>query len=179
MQQFRDQRFQEARDTLESTDFARFIIDMNSWIDSEEWLAQRRPIDQLLFERPIGVFAESRIQKMNQKLLKAGRRAEVGDLEDWHRLRIMTKKVRYASEPLLGIIGGKKGPSFAKSLSKLQDTLGKLNDLNSIETFLAQVSPSPSQMPEAPKAEPPTADGQRCPIGSDNTYTSMEICKKI
>ncbi|MAQ79524.1 MAG: hypothetical protein CMM19_10245 [Rhodospirillaceae bacterium] len=140
VQQFRDQRFQEARDTLESTDFARFIIDMNSWIDSEEWLAQRRPIDQLMFERPIGVFAESRIQKMNQKLLKAGRRAEVGDLEDWHRLRIMTKKVRYASEPLLGIIGGKKGPSFAKSLSKLQDTLGKLNDLNSIETFLAQVS---------------------------------------
>lgn len=137
--QYRQQRYEEVLKIFESTPFARFIIDTNAWIDSDQWLRLERPIDELMRQRSIGTFAESRLAKMNKKLFKLGTRAENGNLDDWHMLRIMTKKVRYASEPLLDIVGDNEGPRYSKSLSKLQNTLGKINDLNSISRFLNDV----------------------------------------
>ena len=137
---YRKNNFEEVRCFLLSNDFARLVVDTNAWIDSQDWLRHDRPVDQLMSSRPIGEFAQRRLSKMTGKLLKLGGVAEHGNLEDWHRLRIMTKKVRYSSEPLIRITGSEEGLGFAKELSKLQDTLGKLNDLNSIELFLTDVA---------------------------------------
>ena len=137
---YRQKKYEAVKKTLESTRFERFIVDMNAWIDSDQWFRFERPIDQLIRQRSIGTFAESRLADMNLKLLKLGGRAENGNLDDWHRLRIMTKKIRYASEPLLSIVGGKQSRKYTKSLSRLQQTLGKINDLNSISRFLHDVA---------------------------------------
>jgi len=136
---FRQTNYDQVKDVLQSNDFARYIVDINAWVDSGDWLKADRPVDQLLQYRPVSSFAESRLQKMNRKLVRLGQQAEQGSLDDWHRLRIMTKKVRYASEPLLQLIGEEEGARYAKSLSSLQNTLGKLNDLNSISGFLGSV----------------------------------------
>ena len=89
--------FEEVRCFLLSNDFARLVVDTNAWIDSQDWLRHGRPVDQLMSSRPIGEFAQRRLSKMTGKLLKLGGVAEHGNLEDWHRLRIMIKKVKMQS----------------------------------------------------------------------------------
>jgi CHAD domain-containing protein len=74
--------------------------------------------------------------------LKQGAKARCGTLDDWHRTRIAAKKLRYAGEPLFQALAPKIDTErLSKQLSRLQNSLGRLNDLQTITPFLARVRP--------------------------------------
>jgi CHAD domain-containing protein len=75
---------------------------------------------------------------MRRKFAKLGKRALSGSLDDWHRVRIMAKKLRYASESLMPAIGDKVDTGYAKRLTRLQDSLGHINDAHSVRALLGQ-----------------------------------------
>ena len=139
---FRDRVYREAHDELMSPEVARLVVQLNDWIESGNWLKADKPIDVLLVERSAEDFAVPRIRALYAKLLKQGSRARHGTLDDWHRTRIAAKKLRYACEPLFGVLAPKIDTErLSKQLSRLQTSLGHLNDLQTITPFLARVRP--------------------------------------
>jgi CHAD domain-containing protein len=140
---FRGGAYREVCGELTSPNFARMIIQLNNWIEGASWLKSDRPIDVLLLERTAEDFAVPRIRALHSKLLKSGSKARSGTLDDWHRTRIAAKKLRYAGEPLFDALAPKIEPAkLSKQLSRLQTSLGRLNDLQTITPFLARVRPN-------------------------------------
>jgi triphosphatase len=139
---FRAAAYQRALDELTSANFARLVVQLNDWIESRNLLKADRPIDALLVERAAEDFAVPRIRALHAKLLKQGAKARCGTLDDWHRTRIAAKKLRYAGEPLFQSLAPKIDTDrLSKQLSRLQTSLGRLNDLQTITPFLARVRP--------------------------------------
>jgi CHAD domain-containing protein len=139
---FRDGIYREARGELTSPEFARLAVQLNDWIEGGNWLKADRPIDALLVERSVEDFAVPRIRALYSKLLKQGSKARYGTRDDWHRTRIAAKKLRYAGEPLFGALAPKIDTQrLSKQLSRLQTSLGQLNDLQMITPFLRRVRP--------------------------------------
>ena len=129
--------------SLAGDEFARLVVEIDAWIEDGDWLSSARPIDRLLADRPIAEFASSRLQGMHRKFVKLGRRAaNAGKLEDWHKVRIMAKKLRYSGEPLLAALRDEVDLNYAKSLGRLQETLGHINDSHSVRAFLDRVRPA-------------------------------------
>ena len=62
-------------------------------------------------------------------------------VEELHRIRILTKRSRYASEAVVPAIG-EPAKRFAKSMAAVQDELGELNDAAVAETWLAELAES-------------------------------------
>jgi len=139
---FRQRVYCQARGELVSPEVARLVVQLNDWIEGGNWLKAERPIDILLVERPARDFVVPRITALYSKVLKRGARARRGTLEDWHRARIAAKKLRYAGEPMFEALGTEiETERLSKRLSRLQTSLGRLNDLQTIAPFLAQVRP--------------------------------------
>jgi triphosphatase len=137
---FRDRTYREARGELMSPEVARLVVQLNDWIENGNWLKADRPIDMLLVERSTEDFAVPRIRALYARLLKQGSKARHGTLDDWHRTRIAAKKLRYAGEPLFGALGPKiDTQKLSKQLGRLQTSLGRLNDLQTITPFLARL----------------------------------------
>ena len=106
-------------------------------IDFSEWLAIGRwrtdPVDPAIRDRPAEIFAAATLQKLRRRLKREGHGlADLGD-EARHEVRILAKKLRYASEFFVGLFPGKKperrARAFLKALEALQTHLGDLNDL--------------------------------------------------
>jgi len=139
---FRDHVYREARNELMSPEVARLVVQLNDWIETGNWLKADRPIDVLLVERSAEDFAVPRMRALYAKLLKQGSKARNGTLDDWHRTRVAAKKLRYAGEPLFGALAPKiDAERLSKQLSRLQTSLGRLNDLQTVTPFLARVRP--------------------------------------
>jgi CHAD domain-containing protein len=140
---FRERAYCGVRGDLTSPEVACLVVQLNEWFESGSWLKADRPIDALLIERSIEEFAAPRIRAMFFKLLRQGYKARLGTLEDWHRARITAKKLKYAGEPLFGSLAPKVDTErLSKQLRRLQNALGRLNDLQTLPLLLARVRPS-------------------------------------
>jgi inorganic triphosphatase YgiF len=110
---------------LESRTFRLFVFDLFAWAHIGSWREGRKAKAKLL------PFALKRLDRLWERI---ERRA--GDLnrrsdEERHKLRIDTKKMRYAleffKEPLADL--GQARKKFAEAAEGVQDRLGNLNDL--------------------------------------------------
>ena len=140
---YRDRAYADVANYVNGPRFGRFAVRLNGWIESGNWLRNAAPVDRLLRTRPVADFAASRLSEMERKLIKRGRRALKGTIDDWHEARIAAKKVRYAGEPLAMVMSpvsaGRGKPKFTKGLARLQDELGVFNDFSNVPAFLARV----------------------------------------
>lgn len=128
---YRANALKALRAHLAGTDFAHVRAHLDGWIEDGDWLA-----DPASADAPVRDFALDRLQQMRRKFTKLGKRALAGSLDDWHRVRIMAKKLRYASESLMPAIGDKVDAGYAKRLARLQDSLGHINDAHSVRALL-------------------------------------------
>ncbi len=62
------------------------------------------------------------------------------EFDDLHRIRILTKRVRYATEAVAPVFG-RKATRFAEAAAVLQDELGELNDAVVTRAWLSEISP--------------------------------------
>jgi len=126
----RDTAFARALAAIESARFRALVLDVTAWIEAGEWT--RRP-DERVRKRAIAAAAAEDFHRRRKKLLKRGKHIEKLDPKRRHKLRIQTKKLRYASEFFAGAFPGKKSArrrqKFVAGLEKLQDALGDLNDI--------------------------------------------------
>ena len=133
LQQRREEAFARACMAVESTRFRSLVLDAACWVEAGDWTRNPNDLTRMLREQPIVGAAADELRRRWKKLLKAG--AQLGELdpERRHKIRLQTKKLRYASEFLAGAFPGKKAERrrrrFVAGLEELQDALGELNDI--------------------------------------------------
>lgn len=128
----------ELREALASRRAARLLLELGRFRARAGWR------EQALSERSAQLFAPARdaaaelLDRRHRKALRAGRRVESLSRSELHRLRIETKKLRYAAELLRSLY-----PERTKRARKLiarsrdvQEALGAVNDAATAERLL-------------------------------------------
>lgn len=127
---------------LDSRGFRLFIFDLFAWVQSGKWRVGKKACG------PLMQFA---IRRLDRLWLSIERRSnQIGRLSDGerHKLRIDTKKMRYAveflAEPFRRLADDRT--KFVNAAENIQDRLGELNDLATRQELLfAWSQPSASK----------------------------------
>jgi inorganic triphosphatase YgiF len=135
LQHKREDAFARAQAAVESARFRALVLATAEWIESGDWTrnADADDLARVPRERPIAAAAADELRRRRKKILQRGARLKEIDPQLRHKLRIQAKKLRYASEFFAGAFPGKRAArrrkDFVAALSRLQDTLGDLNDI--------------------------------------------------
>ena len=108
-----------AREVIASPRYAKFVLRLGCLFATPE----RTP-----GAPPLKAFAAARLQKRDRSLRKIARTLDVSDPVQVHGMRIAAKKLRYTSEFLQSLFPQKAARDHARSLARLQDVLGEVND---------------------------------------------------
>lgn len=126
----RDKAVGAAQGMLAAEPFQRLLFEFAAWLERGDWLEQGGTAAD---NQSLARFAGRVLSQRRRKLRRArGRLASMTDAER-HRVRIATKKLRYATAFFASLVGDKAQArdhaTFAKALEQLQDSLGELNDM--------------------------------------------------
>jgi inorganic triphosphatase YgiF len=137
----RDAALKRAQDAVRSARFRALTLDVAAWLQAGQWT---NPPDDLVRDRgdlPIAVFAAEQLTGRWRKVRKKGRVLAQLDAPSRHKLRIQTKKLRYAAEFFASQFARKRAvkrrKQFLAALGRLQDALGDLNDIAVHEKHIA------------------------------------------
>jgi CHAD domain-containing protein len=108
-------------------------LDVAAWLEAGQWTAPRHDLVRDQGDLPISNFAAEQLARRWRKVRKKGRALAKLDARSRHKLRIQTKKLRYATEFFASLFTGKQAVKRRKqllpALERLQDGLGDLNDI--------------------------------------------------
>lgn len=131
----REQAYDRVVEAMNSQRLRRLFMDLVAWVALGAWRSGRRS------SKPITPFASKRLTRLWLRIERAGR--TIADLDEHtrHELRIQIKKMRYAVEFLSGLFlhAAKKQKHFVKVVARLQEALGKMNDLATARSIVAAV----------------------------------------
>ena len=129
----RDAALARAQAAVQSAHFRALTLDVAAWLETGLW---RNPQDDLARDRgdlPIETFALEQLTRRWRKVRKKGKILVRLDARRRHKLRIQTKKLRYAAEFFATLFTTKRAlkrrKQFLPALERLQDGLGDLNDI--------------------------------------------------
>ena len=97
------------------------FLELVEWAASDDWVRG-------CADGPIEAFAGKQLDKIWKKLKRKGSKLPDLEEEELHRLRITTKKLRYALEFVAALYSKKRTRKFTKTLEKIQNCLGQLHD---------------------------------------------------
>jgi CHAD domain-containing protein len=129
----RGKAWEQARACVTGTDFAVFIDDIAALAQSRLPLAPGHRL------KPLAARMLAGQAKRARKRGRAARSHEEGDL---HRLRIALKKLRYTAEFFAPLYQKKKVKHYLSQIKRLQDSLGRLNDIAHAHAVIIQLAPS-------------------------------------
>ena len=123
-----DEANRSARRALAARRAQALQLELGGWLAAQPWLAADSDKAQRAWQAPVREHVGSVLERYHRRALKRGRRIGSASLPRLHRLRIATKKLRYAA--------GFFGPLYARNrvkpmlvaLNELQDVLGAIND---------------------------------------------------
>jgi triphosphatase len=122
--------YDKALIAVASPRFARLTLEIALWVEDGDWL--RSPDREAVLQSPIGPFAADALDRLRTTVRKRGEGLKDLAADRRHKLRIRTKRLRYATqffEKAFGDVDGKRRRRFVAALKSLQESLGKLNDL--------------------------------------------------
>lgn len=93
------------------------------------------------------VHAQRMLDKRHRRLRKRGKHLHSLPAAERHRARIAAKKLRYAAEFFSPLFHRGRTSRYIDALSRLQDTLGRLNDAAAAEPLLAATTASAASSP--------------------------------
>jgi triphosphatase len=130
----RDAALTCARDAVQSARFRVLTVDIAAWLQTGAWTS---PQDDLVRDQSnltIEMFASEQLARRWHKIRKRGRVLGKLDARSRHKLRIQTKKLRYAAEFFAALFTTKRAvkrrKQFLSALELLLDGLGDLNDIS-------------------------------------------------
>ena len=138
---------QRARSAMASDRFRALVLETAAWIEVGDWTRNADELGHAIRDQPIAGAAVAEMERRRKKLVKRGKRlSDLGPLRR-HRMRIQTKKLRYAAEFFGVVFPGKKRSrrqkKFINALEQLQDTLGDLNDISVHENLTEHLANAP------------------------------------
>ena len=125
---------------LRSERYAVLLVELRAWLEASGWREQQVSAHSADLFVPIGHVAGRLIEGRRRKALKRG--PELGELSPpaRHEARKDVKKLRYAFEFFHNLYSGKKVKRFARDLMRLQEGLGRLNDVETARRLLARLA---------------------------------------
>ena len=129
----REEGFTQAKAAVKSERYRKLVLDTALWLIAGQWSQSEDSLAQATLQAPIVCCAPEILRKRMKKIVKKSRKADQLDTRGRHKLRIGVKKLRYSAEFFASLFPGKKGrkarKEFEELLKRLQDALGKLNDI--------------------------------------------------
>jgi len=126
----RQQAYVAVRGALSSQRYHRLLLTLGDWLENERW-QESKTVECSVFD-----IAKTTFAKRRKQLKKHGRLLMHAHPEERHATRIAAKKLRYATEFFICLYPKVKTRSFLKTLSKLLNILGKLNDITITEHII-------------------------------------------
>lgn len=104
------------------------------------WMLPRGVADT----RPLlDAYARDVLESLDRKVARKGRRIDWQRAPQRHVLRVRLRRLRYACEFLSGAFPGRDSEPLVRSLKRLQDLLGELNDLEVARRLLREMTGAP------------------------------------
>ena len=102
----REAALSRAQDAVKSTRYHVLTLDLAAWLESGDWTRPRGDRTSDVGEVPIEVSAARQLGRRWKKIRRKGKAVARLDARRRHKLRIQTKKVRYAAEFFGGLFPG-------------------------------------------------------------------------
>lgn len=119
----------------------RLPLALARWIELRGWREGAAPEALARLAEPAADLARDLLDRQHRKVLKRGRRFGRLDAEGRHEVRLAVKKLRYLSDFLLPLCTkDRKAAAFARALSRLQDGLGRYNDVATTDPLLDRLA---------------------------------------
>ncbi|MGK5025270.1 CHAD domain-containing protein [Janthinobacterium sp. RB2R34] len=134
-----------AAEALADTRYTRLMLGLQHWLLACGWREGSTPRQRRALDGPLLRFARVALQRRQRRLRKRGKLLFKGTPDERHQIRIAAKKARYAAEFFASLFKAGKVRAYVQALSKLQDVLGMLNDLQVADTLLNTLA---SQQPQ-------------------------------
>jgi inorganic triphosphatase YgiF len=125
-----------AAETAASERFRALMIEVAAWVETGDWIATASGGSAKSFGREALAVQAAKVRKRARHL----RRLDDGAR---HRLRIESKKLRYAMEAFASLYPRKAAARYAARVKDLQEALGELNDVAVAAPLLATLDLAP------------------------------------
>ena len=136
----------DADSVLDSRRYARLLLQF------QRWLAHLPgECDEGILQKPLTRFARQVLDAAHKDLLRCDAGFARMSGAELHRLRILAKKLRYAAEFFRSLYPDAGASAYIRSLAKLQDRLGRINDAEVARQLVAGVKEG-RVLPEAERA---------------------------
>jgi inorganic triphosphatase YgiF len=122
--------YERVRAAFDIARFTALLLEVGRVAETRFWLNGLEPEVVARLEAPARDFATELLAERHRKAKKRGRGFANLSTEDRHRLRIGLKKLRYAADSFRSLYEGEATAAYMKRLSRLQDVLGHLNDVD-------------------------------------------------
>ncbi len=119
---------EQARHAANSPRYQKLLLNLGAWLNRAAWRRESSKAQRKMLDRPILAVSAGLLNKRHQQLLRRGADLSGLSAPERHALRIAGKKLRYAAEFLSRLYPGAETQAYLKSLGRLQDLLGVLND---------------------------------------------------
>ncbi len=131
--------YAEMRTALATQTYLDFVGQLGTWIAEARW---HRPDDAVapeLLSEPALDFSTAVIGDRHRRAVERGLELKTQPPAERHKLRIALKKLRYAVEFFGTLYPKKKLNPYVKSLRKLQDDMGRANDIAVMRRLLLEL----------------------------------------
>jgi len=113
-----------------------FLFDLMKFIETRGWIDLHDTEQTARLAAPVIELAGRALTKRWNKAANRAKGIQTLSIEERHALRKELKKLRYAVEFLAPLYSKKQVKPFLKSLKKLQDLFGELNDAAMVKAHL-------------------------------------------
>ena len=106
----------------------RQVEDIVTTIEEAEWLQRPAGAFELDWQKDLKGFSSGLLAQRHRRVRKHLKKVDIADQEDFHKLRIEAKKIRYPTEMFGNLFEPKLVDAYLDRLIAVQDALGHLND---------------------------------------------------
>jgi triphosphatase len=131
----------QAKRAVESDRYRKLVLETALWLLGGDWLHDARKRQRRRRQGSLELLASQQLTWRAKRVGKKLRRLERLDPDQRHELRIEVKKLHYGTQFFGALFPGqaRRRKRFIERLKRLQDSLGRLNDLRIHETIAREV----------------------------------------
>jgi inorganic triphosphatase YgiF len=141
--------YEQVRAAFATQRYTALLLQLSRLIESRTWQQMVDPEALQRLAEPARILANRLLNERYRKVRKRGRGFGELSAKDRHRLRLGVKKLRYAAECFRTLFEGETTPGYLKGLSRLQDSLGHLNDVETARELLKEFDSHDGSPPAA------------------------------
>ena len=138
--EYREEAWRSALAVMRSKRTTRFILNIALYLETRGWREGRTRRELNAMREPLTSFAALALDKRLKSVQRLARDISELAVDDRHELRKRLKKLRYALSFFAGLYPRAAANSYLTRLSNLQKVFGSLNDLQTAEGILRELS---------------------------------------